>query len=70
MLDHQRKSLVLTLVEQTQNFVWVSIIMLIIVILLLMKNKPLTLKPTIKMLTFQFNFVSEVDLIDLVLLSV
>ena len=36
---------------------------------MLMENKSLNLKSTIKMLTFQFNFAWEVFLIDLVLLS-
>ena len=65
----QRKDLVLILVKQTQNFVWVSIIMLIIVIYLLMEKKSLSLKPKMKMLTFQPNFVSEAYLIYLVLLE-
>ena len=43
--------------------------MLIIVICLLMEKKSLYLKPAIKTLTFQQNFVSEVYLMDLVLLS-
>ena len=43
--------------------------MLIIVICLLMEKKYLSLKPTIKMLTFQLNFVSEVYLMDLRLLN-
>ena len=43
--------------------------MLVIVICLLMEKKSLSLKVTIKMLTFQLNFVSEVYLMDLVLLS-
>ena len=50
-LVHQRKSSVLTLVKQAQNFVWVSIIMVIIVYCLLMEKKFLSLKPIIKMLT-------------------
>ena len=63
---HQRKSLVLLiLVKQTANYAWVSIIMLVIVICLLMEKKPLNLKPTIKMLTFQLNFVSRVYLMNL-----
>ena len=63
---HQRKSLVLLiLVKQTENYAWVSIIMLVIVICLLMEKKPLNLKPTIKMLTFQLNFVSRVYLMNL-----
>ena len=64
---HQKKSSVLTLVKQIQDIDWVYIIMLIIVICLLMENKSLSLKLTIKMLTFQLNFVSEVYLMDLVL---
>ena len=47
--DATEKSLVLIKVKQTQNFAWVCIIMLIIVIYLLMENKYLNLKPTIKM---------------------
>ena len=43
--------------------------MLVIVIYLLMENKSLTLKPTIKMLTFQLNFISELYLMDLVLVN-
>ena len=39
--------------------------MLIIVIFFLMEKKSLNLKLTIKMLTFQFNFVSEVYLMNL-----
>ena len=63
---HQRKSLVLLiLVKQTENYAWVSIIKLVIVICLLMEKKPLNLKPTIKMLTFQLNFVSRVYLMNL-----
>ena len=42
--------------------------MLIIVVCLLMEKKSLSLKLTIKALTFQFNFVSEVFLMDLVIL--
>ena len=48
-LVHQKKSLVLILVKQTQR---VSIIMLTIIICLLMENKYLDLKPTTKMSTF------------------
>ena len=65
-LVHQRKNLVLILVKQTQNFIWVCIIMLITVICLLMAKKSLSLKPTIKILTFQHNFLSDVYLMDLV----
>ena len=42
---------------------------MIMVICLLMEKKSLNLKLTIKMLTFQLNFVSEVFLVNLVLLS-
>ena len=62
-------SLVLILVKQTGNFASVYIIMLIRVICLLMEKKSLSLKPTIKMLTFHVSFSSEVYLIDLVLLT-
>ena len=43
--------------------------MVIIVICSLMEKKFLILRPIIKMLTFRLNFVHEVYLIDLVLLS-
>ena len=43
--------------------------MLIIVFYLLMKKEFLSLKLTIRMLTFQLNFVREVYLIHLVLLG-
>ena len=39
--------------------------MLIIVVCLFRENKSLSLKPTIKMLTFQLNFVLEVYLMNL-----
>ena len=68
-LDHWRKRLVLILVKQTQNFALVYIIMLTIVICLLMEKKSLNLKPVIKMLTFQLNFVLEAYIMDLVLLG-
>ena len=68
-LVHQRKCLVLILVKHTQNFVWVCIIMLIKIICLLMEKKYLSLKLTIKMSTFLLNSVSEVYLMDLVLMS-
>ena len=45
------------LVKQTQNFAWVCIIIVIIVICLLMENKSLGLKLIIKMVTFQISFV-------------
>ena len=68
-LVHERKILALVLVKQTQNFAWVYIIMLIIVICLVMEKKSLILKLAIKMLTFQLSFVLEVFLMDLVILS-
>ena len=46
-----------------------SIVMLIIVICLLMQKEIFNLKPKIKILTFQLNFVLEIYLMDLVLLS-
>ena len=51
------------------NFTWVCFIMLLIVICLLMEKKSSILKPIIKMLTFQLNFVLEVYLINLLILS-
>ena len=66
---HHRKNLVLILLKETQNFAWFYTIMLKNVICLLMENKSLNLKLTIKMLTFQLNFLSEIYLMDLVLLS-
>ena len=56
-LDHQRKKLIWTLLKQTQNFVSDYIVMLITVIYLLMKKKFLSFKLTIKVLTFQLDFV-------------
>ena len=69
-LIHQKKSLVLISVKQTQTFAWVYIIMLIKSYLFVNGKESLNLKLTIKMLTFQLNFVFEVYLMDLVLLSV
>ena len=43
--------------------------MLIIVMCLLMEKRFLNVKPTTKMLTFQLNFILEIYLMDLVLLS-
>ena len=43
--------------------------MLIIVICLLIEKKPLNLKPPIKVLTLQLRLVSEVFLMDLVIVS-
>ena len=63
-LDHYRKSLVLILVKQTQSFVRVSIIMLTIVICLLIENRYLSLRLTMKMLTFQLNFALEAYVMD------
>ena len=67
-LDYQKKGLVLILLKQAQNFGRVYIIMLIVSICLLMEKKYLNLTLTLRMLTFQLNFVSEVYLMDLVLL--
>ena len=64
-----KKSLVMILIKHAQIFVRAYIINLIIVICLLMEKKSLSLKPTIAMLTFQLKFVSEVYLMELVLLS-
>ena len=58
--DSAEKSIVLILVNHAQNFDWVRIIMVIIVICLLIEKKSLNFKPTIKMLNFQLNFVLEV----------
>ena len=69
VLVHQKKSLVLILVKQTQIFPWVYLIMLIIVICLLMEKKSLSLKLSIKMLTFQLNFIFKIYITDLVILS-
>ena len=69
VLVQQRKSLVLLLVKQTQTFLRLCIVMLIIVIYMLIEKKYLSLKPSMKMLTFQLNSVSELYLMDLVLLS-
>ena len=63
------KKFSINLVKQTQIFAWVCIIMLVIVICLFVEKKSLSLKSTIKMLTFQCNFVLEEYLMDLVLLS-
>ena len=60
VLMHQKISLVLILAKQTQNFARIYIKILIIVIHLLMKKK---------YSNFQLNFVWEVFLIDLVLMS-
>ena len=53
----QKKSLVLILVKQGQNFVYVSITMVIIVICLSMEKKFVRLKLTMVMLIFYLNFV-------------
>ena len=68
-LVYQHESLGLILVDRTQKFAWVNIIILTIVTFLLMENKYLSIKLTVKMLTFQINFFSKVFLMDLVLLS-
>ena len=53
----QKKSLVLILVKQGQNFVYGSITMVIIVICLSMEKKFVRLKLTMVMLIFYLNFV-------------
>ena len=53
----QKKRLVLILVKQTQSFVCVYIITVIIIICLLMEKKSLNLKLTITKLNFQLSFV-------------
>ena len=60
-LVNQRKSLVLVLVYQTRNFAWVYVMMLIIIICLLMGKNSLNLNWKIKMLTFQLNFVQDIE---------
>ena len=69
-LVHQKNSLVSILVKQAQHFAWVYVIMVVVAICLLMEKKCLSLNATIKMLTFQQNFVWELFLMDLVLLSI
>ena len=63
---YQGESLLLILVKQTQDFAWVCIIMLIIV---LIKKQSLSLKLIIEMLSFQHSFVSDLYLTDFVLVS-
>ena len=52
----QRKSLVLTLIKQSQKFAWVCIAMVIIVICLLMEKKSISLKQITKMSIFATQF--------------
>ena len=63
-ITRYKNILVLISVKQTQNFIWVCI-----TTALLMENKALSLKPTVKMIIFELNFVSEAYLMDLVLVS-
>ena len=56
-LGEPKKRKVLILVKQRQNFAWVSITMVIIVICLLTGKKIKSLKQIIKMSTFQIKFV-------------
>ena len=51
-LVYQRKKLVLTSVKQGQNFGWVSITIVMIVICWVMEKKSLSLKPIIKIVNF------------------
>ena len=57
-LGHQRKSLILILLKQTQKFVWVYIKTLIIVIWCLIEKKSLNLNLTIKMWTLNFSILN------------
>ena len=54
-LFHQKTSLVLNLVKQEQNFAWVCVTIMTIVICLVMEKE--SLKPIIIILTFGINFV-------------
>ena len=54
---NQRRILLLIVLRQKQNFARVCIIMVMIVICLLIEKKSPVLKPIIKMVTFQLNFV-------------
>ena len=65
VLVQQRKSLVLILVKQRQNFATIYITIMIIVICLIAEKKSISLKQIIKMSTFQVNFVYEASLINL-----
>ena len=56
-LDHQKKNLIWILLKQTRNFVSDYIVTLITIIYLLLKKKFLNFKLTIKVLTFQLDFV-------------
>ena len=58
-LVHQRMSLALVLVKQGQNFAYVCIIIVIMVICLLMEKKFISLELVIQMLTLKLNFVKE-----------
>ena len=51
-LVHKKKGLLVILLKQKQSFAWVYIVIMIIVICLLIENKSLSLKSTIKVLTF------------------
>ena len=64
----EKKRLALILVNQTQSFARVCIIMLVVVIFLLVEKKSWNLKLAMKMLTFQLNFASKIYLMDLMLL--
>ena len=64
-LDHQRKNLVLILPKWTQNFIWVCIIMVIIVICLLLKI--IKFIADIKNVNFPTQFCLGRFLMDLVL---
>ena len=66
-LVHQKKSLVLVLLKQTQSVVLSLHYNADNSYLFVNGKKPLSLKMTIKVLPFQLSFVSEVFLMDIVL---
>ena len=64
----QRKSLVLALVKQRQNFASVSFTMIIMVVCLFIGKQSISLTLIIKISTFQLSFVWEAHLVNLMLL--
>ena len=68
-LDHQEKKFSINFTKANTKFCLSLHYNAEIVTCLLMEKKSLNLKLTIKMLTLQLSFISEVYLIDLVLLS-
>ena len=57
VLVQQRKNLILILVKQTQNFAWVCIATMIIVICLLTEKKPTSLNRVMGSSTFWLSFI-------------